>query len=32
MLRKRGFTDVSVLKGGMRAWDRKKLPADGKKV
>ena len=30
MLRKMGFTDVSVLKGGMRAWDRKNLPAEGK--
>lgn len=32
MLRKLGFTGVSVLKGGMRAWDRKKLPTEGKKV
>ncbi len=30
MLRKKGFTDISVLKGGMRAWDRKNLPAEGK--
>ncbi len=30
MLRKMGFTGVSVLKGGMRAWDRKNLPTEGK--
>ena len=28
MLRKRGFTDVSVIKGGMSAWKRSGLPIE----
>lgn len=30
MLRKMGFTKISVLKGGMKAWSRRKLPVEGK--
>ena len=29
LLRKRGFTDVSVIKGGMSAWKRSGLPVEG---
>ncbi len=30
MLRKMGFTKISVLKGGMKAWSRRKFPVEGK--